>query len=76
MAKTKEKKSFGQSVKAYREERKLNIEKLAHETGYPAELLEKVEKNEITTPVALALQLSRSLKIDLAALDGKRNSKS
>jgi len=45
MTKAKEsRKSFGQSVREYRECRKLSIKELAHETGYPADLLEKVEK--------------------------------
>lgn len=73
---TKEtKKSFGQSIKTYRENKKLKIEDLAHETGYPADLLEKVEKDEITPPVALVLQLSRTLKIDVEALDSTENKK-
>jgi mannose-6-phosphate isomerase-like protein (cupin superfamily) len=68
MAKAKDKKkSFGQSVKAYREGRKLSIKELAHETGYPADLLEKVENDETTPPVALVLQLSRTLKVDVEA---------
>jgi mannose-6-phosphate isomerase-like protein (cupin superfamily) len=73
---TKEtKKSFGQSIKAYREDRKLSIKELAHETGYPAGILEKVEKDEITPPVALVLQLSRTLKVDVEALDDNANKK-
>lgn len=76
MAKSKEqKKSFGQSIKAYRENRKLSIKELAHETGYPADLLEKVEKDETTAPVALVLQLSRTLKVDVETLDGNENKK-
>jgi quercetin dioxygenase-like cupin family protein len=77
MAKAKEtKKSFGQSVKCYREDRCLSIKELAHETGYPADLLEKVENDEITPPVALVLQLSRTLKVDVQTLDdaGKKAS--
>jgi mannose-6-phosphate isomerase-like protein (cupin superfamily) len=69
------KKSFGQSIKAYREDRKLSLKELAHETGYPADLLEKVEKDEITPPVALVLQLSRTLKIDVETLDDDANKK-
>jgi len=72
---TNKKKSFGQSVKAYREDRKLSIKELAHETGYPVDLLEKVEKDEITPPVALVLQLSRTLKVDVDALDNNENKK-
>jgi mannose-6-phosphate isomerase-like protein (cupin superfamily) len=73
---TKEiKNSFGLSIKTYRENRKLSIKDLAHETGYPAELLEKVENDEITPPVALVLQLSRTLKVDVEALDNNENKK-
>jgi len=76
MPKVKEhKKSFGQSIKVYRESRKLSIKDLAHETGYPADLLEKVEKDEATAPVALVLQLSRTLKVDVAQLNGDENKK-
>ena len=76
MAKTKEKKkSFGQSIRVYREARKLSIQDLAHETGYPADLLEKVEKDEITPPVALVLQLSRTLKMNVDTLDGGKSQK-
>jgi mannose-6-phosphate isomerase-like protein (cupin superfamily) len=76
MAKTKDtKKSFGHSIKMYREGRNLSIKDLAHETGYPADLLEKVEKDEITPPVALVLQLSRTLKVDVETL-GDKESKS
>jgi mannose-6-phosphate isomerase-like protein (cupin superfamily) len=76
MAKAKDaKKSFGQSIKAYREDRKLSIKELAHETGYPADLLEKVEKDETTPPVALVLQLSRTLKVDVQMLDGDKGRK-
>ena len=77
MAKTKEtNKSFGQSVRSYREDRGLSIKELAHETGYPADLLDKVENDEITPPVALVLQLSRTLKVDVDTLDdaGKKAS--
>lgn len=75
MTKAKEiKKSFGQSMREYREDRKLSISELAHETGYPANLLEKVEKDRVTPPVALVLQLSRTLKVDVEAL-GNENKK-
>lgn len=64
-----EKKTFGRRIQAYRQSRKLSIEDLAHETGYPAQFLEKVEQDRVTPPVALVLQLSRTLKIDVASLD-------
>lgn len=76
MANAKDKKrSFGQSIKAYREDRKLSIKELAHETGYPADFLEKVENDETTPPVALVLQLSRTLKVNVEALDDNENKK-
>jgi mannose-6-phosphate isomerase-like protein (cupin superfamily) len=76
MEKAKDKKrSFGQSIKAYREDRKLSLKELAHETGYPAGFLEKVEKDETTPPVALVLQLSRTLKVDVETLDDEKSRK-
>ena len=77
MAKVKDvKKSFGQGIKAYREERRMSLKDLAHETGYPADILEKVERDEITPPVALVLQLSRTLKVDVEALEEEKSKKS
>ena len=76
MAKAKEaKKSFGQGIRAYREERKMSIKDLAHETGYPADILEKVEADKMTPPVALVLQLSRTLKVDVQALEDEKGKK-
>ncbi|MCZ2142241.1 MAG: helix-turn-helix domain-containing protein, partial [Ignavibacteriales bacterium] len=67
------KKSFGQSIKEYRESRKLSLKELADETGYPADVLEKVEKDKVTPPVALVLQLSRTLKINVEAFDNQES---
>lgn len=76
MEKAKEKKrSFGQSIRAYREDRKLSIKDLAHETGYPVDLLDKVEKDETSPPVALVLQLGRTLKVNVEALNDDENKK-
>ena len=76
MAKANDKKkSFGESVKACREDRKLSIEELAHETGYPVDLLVKVEKDAATPPVALVLQLSRTLKVDVGVLGAAESKK-
>ena len=76
MGKAKDiKKSFGQSIKDYRESRKLSIKELADETGYPADVLDKVEKDKVTPPVALVLQLSRTLKVNVEALDDKESKK-
>jgi quercetin dioxygenase-like cupin family protein len=76
MAKVKPiRKSFGQSIRAYREERNWSIDDLAHETGYPADLLARVEQDETTPPVALVLQLSRALRIDVETLGDEENRK-
>ncbi len=53
----------------------MSLKDLAHETGYPADILEKVEKDEVTPPVALVLQLSRSLKVDVEALTKQTSSR-
>ena len=71
----KTKQSFGQNIRNYRESKGLSIRELAHETGYPADLLEKVEKDEATPPVALVLQLGRSLKVDVEKLDPDESKK-
>lgn len=76
MAKAKPiKKSFGQSIRDYREARNWSIADLAHETGYPADLLERIEQDETTPPVALVLQLSRALRIDVETLADEENKK-
>ncbi|HQG65041.1 MAG: helix-turn-helix transcriptional regulator [Smithella sp.] len=71
----KTKQSFGQNIRNYRESKGLSVRELAHETGYPADLLEKVEKDEMTPPVALVLQLGRSLKVDVEKLDPSESKK-
>ena len=76
MAKVKDvQRSFGQGIKAYREERRMSLKDLAHDTGYPADFLEKVEKDEVTPPVALVLQVSRTLKVDVEALEKQASSR-
>jgi quercetin dioxygenase-like cupin family protein len=57
--------SLGERMKDAREKRSWSINDLAHETGYPANVLLGVEENEIVPPVALVLQLSRALKLDM-----------
>ncbi|MBP7764729.1 MAG: XRE family transcriptional regulator [Deltaproteobacteria bacterium] len=74
-AKKEEKTSFGQNIRSYRESRKMSLRDLAHETGYPADLLERVEKDETTPPVALVLQLSRILKIGAKAFSATESKK-
>ncbi len=61
--------NFGQRLKAIREEKGMSIEDLSAETGYTADVLEKVESGETAPPVALILQLSRTLKVDMEQME-------
>jgi len=67
--------SLGEKMKNAREKRGWSISDLAHDTGYPGNVLKSVEENKIVPPVALVLQLSRALKFnmeDLESADGKK----
>lgn len=72
----KAKLSFGQGIKAYREKRNMSLKELAHETGYPEAVLAQVENDEVTPPVALVLQLSRTLKVGVQELESSATKKS
>ncbi len=70
MAKKKEiRESFGQRIRSIREEKGLSLEDLSLETGYPLDILEKVEKDEVVPPVSLVLQLTRTFKVDMEQLE-------
>lgn len=69
--------SLGERMKNARGKKGWSINDLAHEIGYPANFLKSVEENKLVPPVALVLQLSRTLKLDIEAddsTDGKRAS--
>ncbi|MDZ4165574.1 MAG: cupin domain-containing protein [Smithellaceae bacterium] len=61
--------SLGQRVKFNREKLNMTIETLAHETGYRPEVLEQVERDEMVPPVALVIQLSRTLNLNMTDLE-------
>ncbi len=61
--------TFGLKIKAQREKIGMTIEKLAHETGYAPEILEKVETDGLVPPVALVIQLSRVMKLNMGELE-------
>jgi quercetin dioxygenase-like cupin family protein len=66
--------SLGDKVKKAREKMGWSLKDLAHETGYPVDVLQSVEDNGIVPPVALVLQLSRTLKFNMdeaESADGK-----
>lgn len=67
--------SMGEKMKNAREKKGWSLNDLAHETGYPANVLKSVEENKIVPPVALILQISRTLKFNMTAdgsADGKK----
>ncbi len=67
--KEKKWKSFGQKVRTFRKEKGLSIEDLSRETGYPADMLDKVEKDAVVPPVSMVIQLSRIFRIDVEQLE-------
>ncbi len=69
MAKKKEE-SFGERIRKLREAKTISLEALSHDTGYPEDFLKDIEEGKIAPPVAVVLQLSRILKIDMDQLEG------
>ena len=61
---TDESKSIGHRIKTARQEKGLSVEKLAQEAGCSDEYLEWVENGQVEPPVALLLQLAKSMQLD------------
>jgi quercetin dioxygenase-like cupin family protein len=61
--------SLGERMKKAREKKGWSIDDLAREAGYPADILKSVEADETMPPVALILQLSRTLKLNMEVQD-------
>ena len=59
--------SLGEKMKKAREKKGWSIDDLAREAGYPANVLKSVEADKLIPPVALILQLSRTLKLNMEA---------
>lgn len=72
MAKKTEKpeESFGERIRRLREAKGISMEVLSQDTGYPEEFLEDIEEGKIAPPVAVVLQLSRILNVDMDKLEG------
>jgi mannose-6-phosphate isomerase-like protein (cupin superfamily) len=68
-------KSFGQRIRSIRREKGLSLEDLAHETGYSADILEKIEEDMAVPPVSLVLQLSRTFKVDISEIESEEEKK-
>jgi transcriptional regulator with XRE-family HTH domain len=67
-----EEKSLGERIRRLREKRGLSLEGLSDDTGYPVDLLKAIEEGAVNPPVAVVLQLSRTLKIDIDQVQGAR----
>jgi len=72
MRETTEEKNLGERIRRLREKRGLSLEELSDETGYPVSLLKTIEEGVINPPVAVVLQLSRTLKIDIEQVQRAR----
>ncbi len=66
--KKKTEEPFGKRIRSLREEKGLSLEALSQDTGYPLDVLQKVEEGKIAPPVSLVLQLGRTFKIDMEQL--------
>jgi electron transfer flavoprotein alpha subunit len=73
--KDKKWKTFGQRIRALRKEQGLSLEELAHETGYSADILGKIEDDSTVPPVSLVIQLSHIFKIDIDQLESAEEKK-
>jgi transcriptional regulator with XRE-family HTH domain len=67
-----EEKSLGEKIRRLREKRGLSLEGLSEDTGYPVDLLKAIEEGAVNPPVAVVLQLSRTLKIDIEQVKGTK----
>jgi len=61
--------SIGRRAKEGREKIGLTLEEVAHETGYPLDVIKQLEEDRIVPPVSLLLQLSRVLKLSMEDTD-------
>ena len=68
MAARKKAQPIGKRLMSLRKERALTLKNLANETGLSQKYISSVEKGEVTPPVSVLLQLSRTLEIDSSVL--------
>lgn len=72
---TAEEKNLAERIRLLREKRGLSLEELSEDSGYPVDLLKAIEEGDINPPVAVVLQLSRTLKIDIDRVQGAQKKK-
>ncbi len=68
MPRAKKSQPIGKRLLKLRRDKKLTLKQLANETGLAPAFISKVEKGEVTPPVAVILQLSRALDVDSGIL--------
>ena len=56
--------SIGQRIRLARQERGLSVQELADQAGCLDEYLEWVENSQVEPPVALLVQLAKTMKLD------------
>lgn len=61
--------SLGKRVKEARSRLGISLEELAQRSGYTAKVISAIEEEQMVPPVALILQLSRILKLDMESDD-------
>ena len=61
-------KSLGERIREMRTRQKMDLETLAHQTGYSVDYLERVEEGKASPAVGTLIQISRALAVDSASL--------
>ncbi len=64
--------SFGERIRRLRKAKKISMEELSRDTGYPQDFLEEIEEDKVAPPVAVVLQLNRVLSVDVDQERGTR----
>jgi quercetin dioxygenase-like cupin family protein/DNA-binding transcriptional regulator YiaG len=60
--------SLGERIRRMREDQKIDLDALAHKTGYAPEYLQEIEEGKAAPPVGALIQISRALQIDSSSL--------
>jgi quercetin dioxygenase-like cupin family protein len=66
--KTSKRESIGKKIRRAREKKKMPLDRIANETGFPIDYLKEVEDGQAIPPVGAILQIARALQIDSASL--------
>lgn len=72
MARKAAEESFGKRIARLRKAKGISLEDLSRDSGYPEDFLEEIEAEKVAPPVAVVLQLSRILHVDMDQMQGGR----